>query len=1064
MCGFADGGRRNGWVGWQFNSGVMHMQSSKLASMARRTLLSAALAAAALASVPQPGSAQYFGRNKVQFDDFEFQVLRTDHFDIHYYPEEQEAVEDAARMAERWYERFARAFQHEFEQTKPIILYADHPDFEQTNTLSGFIGEGTGGVTESLKNRVIMPIAGSYWDTDHVMGHELVHAFQYNIAQSRRGGGLQGLYTLPLWVVEGIAEYLSVGRDDPLTAMWIRDAISRDELPTIHQLTNDRKFFPYRFGQALWAYIGGTYGDDAVIQIYRRSLRVGFEGAISQVLGLSTDTLSVRWRDKTKEEYLPLMEGRNAPEDQGTLILAPSTGSGRTNIAPAISPDGRYVAFLSEKDLFSVDLFMAEVATGRIIRKLSSANSDPHIEALRYIDSSGTWSPDSQRFAYVVTAGGNQEIVIVGTANGQIQRRIAFDRIGAVSNPAWSPDGQYLAFSGSVGGITDLYLFDLDSEETIQLTNDKYADLQPSWAPDGRTIAFMSDRGAETNFERLTYSKFQLTTIDIATSQVRVIPVFGNVKHINPQYSADNDKLYFLSDQDGFTDVYELDFQNGDVRRITNLTTAVSGHTYLSPAMTVAQDGTIAYTVFDELEFHIYTTRVDDDRAQLVEVVDNAEDQVGRKLPPANPDRFSRIATYLADPETGLLPSNTWTDEDREEYKSELTLDFVGQPSIGVGTDNFGNYIGGGASAFFSDMLGDHVLGISAQANGTFKDIGGQAFYTDLSNRWNWGVGAGRIPYLLGYYAYGSDERGQYIGQTRYRINITSASGQVSYPFSSTQRFEVSLGMTRYSYDIELDKFYTDQFGRIYDFERVQQDEFEPDPLNMATASVALVGDNAFFGFVSPIRGGRYRFGVEQTAGTLGFTTVTADWRRYFAPLRNLTVGVRALHYGRYGLDITPEQQGGFSPLRELFLGFETFIRGYSFESFETAECGIPVEGAPTGSSCPTFDRLFGHRLAVGSLELRVPFIGVEQFGIINFPFLPTELVLFADGGLAWDPDSPPTLEWSRSSSERVPVFSTGVSARFNVLGFMILEAYYAYPWQRPDKGWHWGFNLSPGW
>ncbi len=126
------------------------MQSLKLASIGRRTMLGAALAAAALASIPQSGSAQYFGRNKVQFDDFEFKVLRTDHFDFHYYPEETEAVLDAARMGERWYERFARTFQHEFEQSKPVILYADHPDFQQTNTLSGFINEGTGGVTESL--------------------------------------------------------------------------------------------------------------------------------------------------------------------------------------------------------------------------------------------------------------------------------------------------------------------------------------------------------------------------------------------------------------------------------------------------------------------------------------------------------------------------------------------------------------------------------------------------------------------------------------------------------------------------------------------------------------------------------------------------------------------------------------------------------------------------------------------------------------------------------------------------------------------------------------------------
>ncbi|HSG49247.1 MAG TPA: hypothetical protein VLA43_15610, partial [Longimicrobiales bacterium] len=246
-----------------------------------------------LGGIPGEAQAQYFGRNKVQYDDFEFRVLETPHFDIHYYPEAGEAIEDVARMSERWYERFARTFQHEFEASKPLIFYADHPDFQQTNTLQGFIGEGTGGVTESLKNRVIMPLAGSYADTDHVLGHELVHAFQYNIAQARSGGGLQGLYQLPLWLIEGMAEYLSVGRDDPLTGMWMRDAIRRDDFPTIKQMTRESRFFPYRFGQGLWAYIGGTYGDDQVVNVFRRSLRIGFEGAIQQVLGVSADTLSV---------------------------------------------------------------------------------------------------------------------------------------------------------------------------------------------------------------------------------------------------------------------------------------------------------------------------------------------------------------------------------------------------------------------------------------------------------------------------------------------------------------------------------------------------------------------------------------------------------------------------------------------------------------------------------------------------------------------------------------------------------------------------------------------------
>jgi Tol biopolymer transport system component len=1030
----------------------------KLPRVGMRSFLGALLLAGVLGVVPQPGSAQYFGRNKVQFDDFDFSVLKTDHFDIYFYDEEAEAVEDAARMSERWYERFARSFQHEFEQAKPIVLYADHPDFQQTNTLSGFIGGGTGGVTESIKNRVILPMTGSYWDTDHVLGHELVHAFQYNIAQSRRGGGLQGLNTLPLWLIEGMAEYMSVGRDDPLTGMWIRDAIGRDELPTIHQMTREARFFPYRFGQALWAYIGGTYGDDAIVQIYRRSLRIGFEGAIQQVLGMDTDTLSVRWRDEVAKEYLPLMADRKAPGEQGHLILAPSTGSGRTNVSPSISPDGRYVAFLSEKDLFSVDLFMAEVATGKIVRKLSSANSDPHIDALRYIDSSGTWSPDSKSFAYVVVADGDNQVVVVSTDNGTVERRIAFDGIGAVSTPAWSPDGRTLAFSGSVGGISDLFLYDLESGETTQLTNDKYADLQPSWSPDGRELAFTTDRGPETNFERLTYSAFQIALIDIATSEVRVLPVFGNVKHINPQFGPDGKSLYFISDQDGFSDVYELDFEGGDIRRVTNVTTGVSGHTYLSPAMTVSAGGTLAYTVFDNLEFHIFTRSLDEP-TQAVAMVDRARDQLGRKLPPASPERFSRVATYLADAQTGLVPSGTWTAPEAEDYDSKMSLDFVGQPSLGVGTSTFGNYIGGGASAYFSDMLGNKILGVAAQAQGTFKDIGGQVFYADMSNRWNWGVSAGRIPYLLGFFQRGQDATGPFVGQTRYRIFISSASGQVSYPFSTTQRFEMSLGMTRYSYDIELDKFYTDPFGRVIDFKRESQPA--PDALNLAKASVALVGDNSFFGFVSPIRGGRYRLSVEQTTGTVDFTTVIADWRRYFSPTKNLTIGVRGLHYGRYGLTEDENSADGFGLLRPLFLGFETFVRGYAFESFEAKEC---VEGASAGSNCPAFDRLFGQRIGVASVEARIPFLGVEQFGLINFPFLPTELVAFADAGVAWDGDNPVNFTWSRSGSERVPVLSTGVSARFNILGFMILEAYYAYPWQRPEKGWHWGFQLAPGW
>ncbi len=1020
-------------------------------------LLTAVLAGAlAWSLVPTAASAQ-FGRNKVQFDDFDFQVLSTDHFDWHFYPEMSEVIEDVARMGERWYERFARSFQHEFESSKPVIMYADHPDFQQTNTLSGNIGEGTGGVTESLKNRVIMPVDPIYAETDHVLGHELVHAFQYNIAQSRRGGGMQGMAALPLWLIEGMAEYLSVGREDPLTAMWMRDAIRRDELPTIRQMTRDTRFFPYRFGQALWAYIGGTHGDDAVVEIYRRSLRVGFEGAIGQVLGMSTDTLSARWKEQVSAEYLPLLEGRTPPTNAGNLILGPERGGGRTNIAPSLSPDGRFVAFLSDEDLFSIDLYMADAQSGEVIRRLASANSDPHSDALRFIDSSGTWSPDSRFFAYVVVADGDNQIVIVNSDNGQITRRISFSEwgVGAVANPAWSPDGRYIALSGQRGGIADLYVYDMEAEELTQLTSDKYGDLQPNWSPDGLTLAFTSERGPQTDFDNLTYSELQLSLIDVASREVEVLSIFGNVKHVNPHYSADGERLYFISDQDGFSDIYELHLDTREVRRMTTLATGVSGHTSESPALSVSASGLAAFTVFDELEFHIYTMDLNRE-AETIVVTGNSELEPGRRLPPATPDRFSRVETYLLDSQTGLLSSGTYTAEDAEDYSTSLSLDFLGQPTIGIGADSYGSYVGGGTSAYFSDMLGDKALMVALQANGTFKDIGGTAFYQDLSDRWNWGVGGGRIPYLIPYFSYGTDGGGDYLGLISQRIFLTTALGQLAYPFNTTQRVEFSAGFTRYSYDVEVDKYYYNAFGQTIGIDRDQL--AAPDADFLYQGSMAIVGDNAFFGFVSPIRGGRYRLEVGRTQGTADFTTVIADVRRYFAPSLNMTIGVRAMHYGRYGLSSTVDEGFGFGPLNPLFLGYETFIRGYAWESFEARECGQVT------LSCPAVDRLLGNQLAVTSLELRFPLLGVEQYGIINFPYLPTELVLFADGGLAWDADHPPTLEWSRSSTERVPVVSTGISARFNILGFLILEAYYAKPWQRPLKDWHWGFNIAPGW
>jgi Tol biopolymer transport system component len=1044
---------------------------------------------------PIPLAAQYFGRNKVRSDDFRFTVLQTAHFDVYSYPEEARAVQDAVRMSERWYERYARTFQLEFARRKPIILYADHADFEQTNIIEGRIDEATGGVTESLKDRVFLPLASTYQETDHVLGHELVHAFQYDVAKSRGGVGAGGLEQLPLWMVEGMAEYLSLGRESPLTAMWLRDAVLREDFPTVAKLERDPRYFPYRFGHALLAYVGGTYGDSKVLQLFREALRRGTEIGFQEILGVGADTLSAEWRRATELAYRPLMQGRILPGDLGRGVASRATGAGEMNLAPSVSPDGRYVAFLSEKDLFAMKLYLAETATGRIIRTLGTSGADPEYDALNYLDASGSWSPDGTQLAFVVTTGGDNRVAIVDVASGDLLRTIRAEGIGGISGVAWSPDGRTVAFSGSRGGISDLYLLDLTTERVTQLTDDRYADLQPAWSPDGGTLAFVTDRGPDTDLGSLRFGLHQLAFLDLRTLTVELLPLFRGADHVDPHFSPDGQSLYFLSDQDGFPDVYRVRRDGRELVRITRVATGVSGLTRLSPAFTLARDvPVLVMSVFDERGFEVRaldgpltgtpvrplatargfspsaavavgsagpgagvvtegTLALGGSSAVTVDV------PPGRMLPPIVPYLSSQVSAYLRDAESGLVSASAYPLAEARSYSPGLALDAIGPLSVGLSIGRFGTYFGGNASATFSDMLGDRLLGAQVFANGGAKDVGGQLVFINRNRRINWGLGVARTPYVFGFETLTTDPYGRPLVEDRlYHTYVNEASGLVAYPLSSTRRVETQLGVTRYSFDFEVDETVFDDFGNVIRQSRRNADS--PASLNLAHASVAFVHDNAFFGFTSPVTGSRSRVELEGVAGTVRYGGLLLDYRRYVRPASLLTVALRGYHYGRYGNVAALEEHD----IQPLFLGNETLIRGYAYESFDRAECSEPTGAKVSFTGCAELDRLFGNRLAVANLELRVPLTGTERYGVVAFRWIPIELAAFMDAGVAWDSERPAVWTFARGSAERTPVVSTGLSARVNVVGVLVLELYRAYPFQRPGRGWHWGFNIAPGW
>jgi len=1009
---------------------------------------------------PIASHAQYFGRNKVQYDDFEFESFKTDHFEFYLYPEERQAVEDASRMAERWYQRHSRTFLREFYERKPVIFYANDADFQQTNAIGGSIGEGTGGVTESLKERVIMPLTGSYKDTDHVLGHELVHSFQYDIALSRTDSTRFAFQLVPLWLTEGMAEYFSVGRVDAHTAMWMRDAALRDDLPTIETITRDMSYFPYRYGQAYLAYVGGKYGDVAVANLFKLSGRVGVDSAFVYTLGITADSLSKEWISTVKDTYLPLTTDRDSLAQAGREVLSSNIDSGDMNIAPVVSPDGQYVAYLSEKDLFEINLFIADANTGTIIRRLKGGNRDAHFDAIRFISSAGSWSPDGREFAFITFVEGDNEIAILDWTKGDIVRRFKVDGVSAITNLAWSPDGDELAFSGMDGGISDLYLLNMASGQVRQLTNDRFADMQPAWHPDGRQLAFTTDRGeAGTNFRTLAFGEPRLAIIDTQTLEIDVQRPFDGLHH-NPQFSPDGTQLYFISDHDGFKDVYRLDLPTDEVFRLTHQRTGISGITAMSPAMSVAaQNGRMMYSVFSDGAYTVFAREADDLGGEPVDFSSLEQAPVAAVLPPVSALDEGLVGSYLEDPLTGLPPDQDYSSR---TYRPRLMLDYVAPPSIGVQAGGlYGAGVSGGVGFYFSDMLGNQNLTLIAQANGTLKDIGAQAAYVNRESRFNWGAVGGHIPILFGSSYIGND--GQSILNLRQRIYIDQIEGLAAYPFSTTRRIEASGGFTRYGFDYELDTFRFDPLTGFVTRDRTQLNESEPDAQYFATAGIALVSDYSFFGFTSPVRGGRSRLEVAPFYGTSSFIRVQADWRKYIQ-LKPLTLAVRGLHVGNYGAEESEN-----SLFTREYLGYANsigFIRGYSFSSFDDlAECTPTTQGI-----CAEQDRLLGTRMATASVELRVPLFGTESFGLINFPYLPTEVSFFVDGGVAWTaeeaPEIQPVAQWFKStrSAERIPVFSTGVTTRVNLFGYTVLEIFYAKPFQRPIKGNHFGFQIVPGW
>ncbi len=955
-----------------------------------------------LGTLPAPTNAAYFGKNKVRARELSWSVLETPHFEVHYYAGEEAAADAVVDMAEEAYARLAKTLRHEIARKVPIILYASHSDFQETNITPELIDAGTAGITELQRRRVFLPFTGSYADLRHVLTHELVHAFQIDILFGGAGGPRMNPFSLrvPLWMMEGMAEYLSLGETDSQTSMWLSDACHSGRLLPLEDLGRVFDIRVYRHGQAIWAAIAREHGDGACGDVLRAVVAEGNDAkGIEKALGVSLEDLSEKWVAETHRAFLPRIAEKRRASEYGRR-LAGGTSREPLALSPAISPDGRRFAYFSNRDL-SLALYVGEIESGEVERVVEQASSGD-LEELRLFHSSIAWSPDGGTLAFAAKGVGEEALVLYDVAKKRADRRV-LEGLDEVRSPSFSPDGRTLAVVGVTAGRSDIYLYRLESGRIERVTNDAFAERSPAFSPDGGRIAFTTDR-AERAGGGPRFGPDRLALLDLGTRETRLLPVVG-ARAASPVWDARGESILFTADPNGVPDIFVLRPATGEVLQATRVLTGVSGLLPSSSCLSVSADGRwLLFTALERGAFGIYLADGIQEAAEPfdpgVDVAAGAgadgERRPPKPTPPAresggaesdttqqsrdrsdwrrsyDPDIYDEETIYAgatrrepevsegfasdergSEDEQGAEGADVAGNEDaaapatptRRAYRPRFAPDLA----LGGGAISTSGFGFGESHITLSDLLGNQRIHLGLGIYGSFENSDVVLGYEDLSGRNE-----------VGYTAFSHRSRYRR-SPTRVFLSqdaefLAGGSVEVRRPISRYTRFETSLAL-----GVMNDAYRTRSYA-------VDASEDPDETYRFARAGLAFVNDTVLWGRTGPVRGRRFRLSTEATVGDLRTVTFRADLRRYWRVTRDVTLAGRVL------------------------AGYRT---GHLAERFHLGETTL-VHGLRYGE-------LIGTRMAVANVEARFPFVRTLALGF-PIPIRINEIggALFVDAGAAW--------------------------------------------------------------
>lgn len=849
--------------------------------------LGLALLAAVAAS---PAGAQYattgnFGKNKIQYRDFDWTIYHSPHFDVYYYTESEALLQKVVSFAESAYDLLARDFDFQIKEPTPLIFYETHSAFEQNNIILNFIPEGVGAFASPVRNRMVLPVDLPDPELMELILHELTHIFQYHILF---GGSLgKGLASAPpTWVMEGMASYMA--RDESARdRMFLRDAVVNDQIPSVG--SDFGGFFAYRFGHAVFDFMEERWGKegfrDFIIEL-RNTLGARVDRAVKRTFQMEAEDFDAEFRRWLRQKYLTQLVETGEPSDFGRPFRIEEGRS--QELSPAAAPSGDLVAAFSTQH-GDVDIVLFDTKERSTLRNLTKSYTKDfqyfvaqELTLGREMGRDLAFSPDGNTLAAFAKRERGRSLVLIDVLKGKIDEIVDMD-IEQQLSPAWSPDGREIAFSGWRDGQVDIFLIDRETKEIRNLTDDPIYDGSPAFAPDGGSLVITSVVGGFGKLFRVELDqpgdRFQLTE--------------GESNEVDAVFSADGARVYYTSDSSGANNIHSLDLATG---RILQHTDAVTG--CFQPAVLRSPDGSerLVYTGYWRGRFDLYRLDLDEPVSEPQVVEEGA-------IPAREPLAVEALPRFEPAIEVTVDPAN------EEKYgRGKFFLEDIGG---GAGISDDQTYI---ASVYvvFSDYLGDKRIFGSFQSIESFQNF--DAAYLDLSDRLQWQA---RLFDSRDFYT-ATDVSTGLPRRVRAAYTETGAIGSLIYPFSFYHRFEAGAGYMLREADYPIPGVDPETGLPVLSFLELK-DDF---PIVLAS----LVGDTTLFEAWGPVSGRRWRLGANYApdlddSGTLT-RSYTLDVRQYASLTRRVNFAMRAVGV----------QSSGNRPSLFYFGGLDT-VRGFDFRS-----------------------------------------------------------------------------------------------------------------------------------